>query len=73
MNEVAEGLYDTELSNEENVLNLIKAKGEITRRDVEKLLDSSSFPATNILNELLRQNQIVKVGSARATKYTIKK
>lgn len=72
-NEVAEGLYDIALSKEENVLKLIKAKGEITRVDVEKLLGSSSFPATNILNELLGQNQIIKIGSARATKYVIKR
>ena len=56
-------------SPEEQVLGLLSTKTEITRKDVEKLLGCSSFPARKILNSLLTQNKITVTGNARATRY----
>lgn len=64
--------YDKELSSEENILRLLSEKGQITRKDVEGFLGSSSFPAINLLNELLRGGKIEKIGAARGTKYITK-
>lgn len=69
MNESTIALFDSSLSNEDNVMNLIKEKGEITRKDVEKLLNCSSFPATNVLSKLIGEHKIIRIGTARATKY----
>jgi hypothetical protein len=44
----------------------------INRRDIEELLGCSAFPATKILNTLIKQDKIVRIGSARATRYIIK-
>lgn len=71
-NYIAENVKDEVLSNEDKVLNLLKTKGEIIRRDIEELLGCSAFPATKILNSLLKQNKIIKMGSARATRYILK-
>ena len=72
-NEIENDMFDDKLSKEENVLNLLKAKGKITRKDVEELLDCSAFPANNILNYLLKEGKISKIGVARGTKYILKK
>ena len=56
-------------SPEEQVLGRLLTKTEITRKDVEKLLGCSSFPARKILNSLLTQNKITVTGNARATRY----
>lgn len=58
-------------SDEEKVLKLIKDKKEITRKDVEVLLDCSSFPALKILKKLIQENKINVEGNARATKYIL--
>jgi len=63
--------FDSKLSHEDNVLRMLQEKGEITRRDVEALLSCSQYPAIGALNNLLAQQKIVKVGSARATKYVL--
>lgn len=72
-NEFSAVTYDDTLSGEENVIRLLQEKDEITRKDIEKFLKCSSFPATNILSTLLSQNRIMKIGSARSTRYVIKK
>jgi ATP-dependent DNA helicase RecG len=61
------------LSKEENVLELIKAKGKITRRDIEVFLTCSAFPANKVISSLLAQEKVVKIGAARGTKYMLKK
>lgn len=61
--------FDTNLTDEEKVLKLFETSKYITRKDVERLLQSSSFPAINILNKLLEEKRILRVGSARSTKY----
>lgn len=62
-----------ELSNEENVLMLLAEKGEIKRKDIEAFLSCSQYPAITALNNLLAQKKILKVGSARATRYVLVK
>ncbi|MDD2402570.1 MAG: ATP-binding protein [Clostridia bacterium] len=64
---------DNNMSSEEKVLHLLRIQGEIRRRDIEKLLGCSSFPASKILTSLMRQDRITRRGSARATKYILKK
>lgn len=63
---------DPSLSREDRVLRLITERGSITRKDVEELLECSSFPANKILNALLEQGRIIKTGAARGTKYRLK-
>ena len=60
------------LSNEDKVMNLLKRKDYINRRDVEELLECSAFPATKVLNTLIKQDKILRIGSARATRYILK-
>lgn len=64
--------YNADLSREENVLRLLGEKGSLTRKDVEMFLGCSSFPANKVLNGLLSQGKIVKIGAARGTKYVLK-
>lgn len=70
-NYIAEDVMYEILNNEDRVINLMNTKGEITRRDVEELLGCSAFPATQILNTLIKQNKIIKIGRARATRYIL--
>ena len=53
-------------------MNLLKRKDYINRRDVEELLGCSAFPATKVLNTLIKQDKILRIGSARATSYILK-
>lgn len=62
-------VIDSALADADKVLQLLAHQGTVTRRDVENLLQCSSFPATNVLNDLLRQGKIVRFGAARATRY----
>ena len=61
--------FDPALSQEDNVLRLLRAKGSITRRDVEAFLGCSAFPAGNVLNRLVAEGKLIKVGAARGTRY----
>lgn len=72
MNYIDDNIYEEVLSDEELVLNLLKIKSEITRRDVEELLGCSAFPATKILNKLIKNKVISRIGTARATRYKLK-
>lgn len=56
---------------EDRVLQLLEKQEYITRKDVESLLQCSSFPARKILNKLLAANKIKVVGTARNTKYLL--
>lgn len=64
--------FDDIISEADKVLQLASQRGEITRRDVETLLKCSSFPATNVINELMRQGKLARIGVARATRYVRK-
>lgn len=67
------GDVPTNMSSEEKVLQLLTSKGEVSRRDIETLLGCSAFPASRILTTLQKQNKIKRIGSARATKYILKR
>lgn len=58
---------------EDEVLTLIKEKGEIVRGDVEELLNVSSATATRLLTKMVEDGQIKRSGSARAIKYSLSK
>ena len=60
---------DSALADADKVLQLLAHQGEVSRRDVENLLQCSAFPAINVLNHLLRQGNIVRFGAGRATRY----
>lgn len=64
---------DVTLSDSEKVLKLFDAAEFITRSEVERVLGTSSFPAINAINKLIKEGIIVRVGSARATKYVLKR
>lgn len=61
------------MSDADKVLALFETAQYITRKDVEQILQTSSFPATKLLNRLLNEGKIIRTGSARATKYELKK
>ena len=63
---------DPGLSREEQVLHLMEKQSAVTRKDVERLLGCSSFPANKVLSSLLEQGRIIKTGAARGTKYMLK-
>ena len=63
---------DPTLSREEQVIRLMEKQGAVTRKDVERLLDCSAFPANKVLSQLLEQGRIIKTGAARGTKYILK-
>lgn len=64
-------LLESELTKPEQVLQLIKKKGEVSRKDVEILLSCSKFPAITILNQLLSDHLITKSGLARSVRYKL--
>lgn len=71
-NAVENAASDPGLSREEQVLHLMEKQGTVTRKDVERLLGCSSFPANKVLTALLEQGRIIKTGAARGTKYRLK-
>ena len=71
-NAVENAAFDPGLSREEQVLHLMEKQGAVTRKDVERLLGCSSFPANKVLSALLEQGRILKTGAARGTKYVLK-
>ena len=56
---------------EDEIIDLIKQKGEIVQNDVEKLLNASSATATRILTKMVESGQIKRSGSARSIKYSL--
>lgn len=66
-------IQERNVSDEQKVLNLFEGMGFVARRDIERLLQVSSFPANKIINQLLDENKIQKVGSGRTTRYKLKK
>jgi ATP-dependent DNA helicase RecG len=72
LNESALILRDSDMTDDEKVMLFFKKNRYVTRSDIERLLMSSSFPANKLLNKLIREEKIIRVGSARATKYKLK-
>lgn len=63
--------FNGSLTHDENVLNFVKERGEVTRKDVETFLSCSQFPAFKALSRLVEEGKIMKVGAARSTKYRL--
>lgn len=64
-----DNLINKSLPADVQVMQLLETKGFFTRKDVEALLKSSSFPAFRIIKSLLSNGNIVRIGSARSAKY----
>ncbi|MCC8073873.1 MAG: putative DNA binding domain-containing protein [Clostridiales bacterium] len=61
-----------ELSDEEKILEHIKTHGSISRQEAEVIINNTKYPTLNRLNAMIKDNQIVKKGSARNTRYELK-
>lgn len=57
---------------EDKLLNYIKSSSSVTRADVENYMDIKKTKATSLLNELLKNKLISKIGAGRSLKYIIK-
>ena len=57
--------------NENKILSLFNQKDYITRKDVQTVMNCSSFPARNIINQLISENRIKSVGQGRSIKYIL--
>ncbi len=58
--------------NEEKALDIIRTKGSVARKDLEKKLGLSKSGVNIILNKLLNGGKIVQTGNARNTRYKLK-
>lgn len=56
---------------DDEIMSMLKEKGEIVRSDVEKRLKVSQATATRILTNMVECGKIKRSGSARAIKYTL--
>ena len=56
---------------EDEIMTLLKERGEIIRSDVEELLKVSPATATRLLTKMVEDGQIKRSGSARAIKYIL--
>ncbi|MEG1067090.1 MAG: ATP-binding protein, partial [Anaerovoracaceae bacterium] len=63
---------DGEITNIDMARQLIKEKGEISRKELENKLLCSKFTALNILKELLYNGEIIKNNAGVNTKYKLK-
>lgn len=55
----------------QKILQYVRAQGEITRADVEKLLGISTATAARRIRNLVERKQLKQIGTARNTKYTV--
>ena len=67
-------LYDgnEKLCADEIEAKILETKKEITRKEVESVLNCSKFTAINLINELLKENLIEKSGSGPSVTYKLK-
>lgn len=56
---------------DDEIIAILKVKGEIVRTDVEKSLNVSQATATRILANMVKCGKIKRSGSARSIKYTL--
>ena len=59
------------LSSDERIIDLVREKGVIDRKDVEQLLEITQTPAGQILKKLVEAGSIVKSGNGKNTKYLL--
>jgi ATP-dependent DNA helicase RecG len=58
--------------NNEKVINIIKNRRNVSRKDIQNELNLSKSTTTLILNKLLEEGKIEQKGKARNTRYCIK-
>lgn len=63
--------FSEDNSVENKILSLFNQKDYITRKDVQTVMNCSSFPARNIINQLISENRIKSVGQGRSIKYIL--
>lgn len=64
--------YSENISDEEKIINILYIKNEAFRKDIEELLGMNKTQAIAVINNLLNQGKIIKVGSGPNTKYKIR-
>lgn len=64
--------YSENISDEEKVINYLSIINVAERKDIEKMLDLNKSKTISIINGLLKQEKIVKIGSGPGTKYKIR-
>ena len=65
-----EASKNANLSLEEQILEYMKEKSEISRKELEIYCSCSSFPINKALNKLLKNGKIIRIGKGRSTRYT---
>ena len=60
---------EQEKSDMEKIISFIDKNGSITRKDAEKILGKERTTVTEILNTMIENGRIKKVGNSSATKY----
>ena len=58
---------------EERIVEFLTARGTITRADVEKLAEASPSSAARILKRMVQNDELIKIGDGRNTKYRLVK
>ena len=51
------------------IVNLFKEQKEITRKDIERIMEIKSTQAINTIKEMLDEEIIKKIGKGRNTRY----
>ncbi len=64
--------YSENISDEEKVINILSIKNETYRKEIEELLGLNKTQTIAIINNLLNERKITKVGSGPNTKYKIR-
>lgn len=60
-------------TDEEIVLNIFQNQTHISRKDIQKIIGCSEFPARKIIKSLLEQDKMSVIGKGKATKYILRK
>lgn len=60
-----------EKTNEESILELVKGKGEITKKEVMELLNVSMSTASRVVQKMVQGGLLEQVGKARRTHYVL--
>ena len=62
---------NTELTDEEKIINYLKENKTLKRSEAEKLIDKGKTATNIVLNKLVDNNMIIKIGSGPNTEYHI--
>ena len=57
--------------NKNKIINYIKNNHEITRKEAEKIIKKEKTATANILNKMLKNKLIKKIGEGPNTKYIL--